>query len=127
MQITAPIEVLDATSVAHSFTPRSLAAERTLLVNRGTSALADEKVTLEFSPSSTKRVTTRVGISFEMPVMDTTAAAPTVIGKALFKGYFVIPDALTASQRADFHSLVANMLDNSIIAAYVKDLDPIWG
>lgn len=125
----APIALLDgaATPVSHTFNPRTSGTDQSVLVERGVVALADKKLTLSFSASSSKRATTRVEISFEYPVVDTTSATPALIGKGLFKGYFVIPDTFSQTNRKDLRAFVANAMDNAIVSAYVNDLDPIWG
>jgi hypothetical protein len=58
--------------------------------------------------------------------LNTVNGISTVAYVGRFKGYFVIPDTMTALERADLHAFVANALDNAMVKAVVKDLDPMY-
>jgi hypothetical protein len=61
-----------------------------------------------------------------MPVLLTENGVSSVAYVGRFKGYFVIPDVMTADERANLHAFVANSLDVAAIKAVIKDLDPLY-
>lgn len=128
-QITGPLSINDgqATPVAKSFAPErvspgdSIFTERTAAVSAGF-----YKLGIGFSAASSRRPTNRVDISLDLPVLATVNGVSTVAYVGRFKGYFVLPDTMTAAERADLHAFVANALDNASVKAVVKDLDPMY-
>lgn len=129
-QLTGPLLLTDATSVVHPFVPRAIGPDVTILVERhSVSPVGDKKLVLEFSDSSAKRNTVRVGLSFDFPLVKTDPVTGVVSkdGAAIFKCYFVVPAVMTTAQRSEFMSLVQAAMADATVANYVTDLDPIWG
>lgn len=128
-QITGALSINNgaATPVAKSFAPvevapvRSVFAEKTATVSAGFTNL-----TVAYSPASSKRSTNRIDLSLDYPVLMTVNGVSSVAYVGRFKGYFVIPDTMTAGERADLHAFVANALQNTQIKGVVKDLDPLY-
>lgn len=125
-QLTSPLALTGSLGPV-SFTPRAIGPDITILKSlHPVASQGDIKLSLEFSDASAKRPTTRVGVSMDYPVMSGTPI-PTKVGGALFKGYFVLPTVMTVADRLNFELLVNSALNDAIVRAYVKDLDPIWG
>lgn len=128
-QVTAPLSINDgqATPVAKSFAPVRVAPDRSIFSEK-TAPVSAGFLQLEVasSPANGSRNTNRVDISLKYPVLQTVNGIHTVAYTGLFKGYFVIPDTMTAAERANLAAFVANALDNTQIRAVVKDLDPLY-
>jgi len=128
-QITGPLSINNgaATPVAKSFAPERVSpdlstfTERTAAVSAGFSRLS-----VGYSPASSKRTTNRVDVKLDFPVLSTVNGVSTVAYVGRFSGYFVIPDTMTAAERADLRAFVANALDNTAVMGVVKDLDPLY-
>lgn len=128
-QVTGPLSILDgaATPVAKSFAPERVAPENSTFTERTAPVSAGfPRLSVAFSPASAKRNTNRVDVSLDLPVLQTINGVSSVAYVGRFKGYFVIPDTMTALERADLRAFVANALDNSQIQAMIKDLDPLY-
>lgn len=128
-QITGPLAIMNgaATPVAVSFAPERIAPEYATFTERSaTSNNGYKRLGVGFSAPSSKRSTARVDINFEMPVLAQVNGINTVAYTARFKGYFVLPDAMTAAERADLHAFIWGALKDSKIAAVIKDLDPLY-
>lgn len=128
-QVSGPLSINNgaATPVAKSFAPErvdpalSTFTERTAGVSAGFVRLG-----VGFSPASAKRSTNRIEVSLDLPVLNTNNGVSTVAYVGRFKGYFVVPDTMTAAERADLVAYVANALDNSLVRGVIKDLDPLY-
>lgn len=128
-QITGPLSILNgaATPVAKSFAPERVAPEGSTFVERSAPASAGFiRLGLALSPASSKRPTNRIDVSLDFPVLSTVNGVSTVAYVGRFKGYFVVPDVMTAVERADMAAFVANSLDNAQVRAMIKDLDPMY-
>lgn len=128
-QIIGALTINDgaATPVAKTFSPERVAPELSSFTERtATSSAGFVRLGVNYSPASSKRNTNRVDLSLDLPVLQTVNGVSTVAYVGRFKGYFVIPDTMTAAERADLHAYVANALDNASIKAVVKDLDPMY-
>jgi hypothetical protein len=128
-QVTAPLSINNgaATPVAKSFAPERVAPDNSVFTERSAAVSAGfYKLGIVFSAASAKRPTNRVDMSLDLPVLNTVNGISTVAYVGRFKGYFVIPDTMTALERADLHAFVANALDNAMVKAVVKDLDPMY-
>lgn len=128
-QVTGSLTINNgaATPVAKSFAPERVAPEQSVFTERTAAVSAGfTKLGIAFSAASAKRPTNRVDVSLDYPVLSTVNGVSTVAYKGLFKGYFVIPDTMTALERADLHAFVANGLNNTLIRGVVKDLDPLY-
>lgn len=128
-QITGPIVINNgaATPVAKSFAPERVAPEGSVFVERSAaSALGFLKLGLKYSAGNSARRTNRVDIDLTMPTTQNLGGLISIADTGLFRGYWVIPDAFTADQRADLHAFVANAIAHAIVKAAVKDLDPAY-
>jgi len=128
-QVTGALSINNgaATPVAKSFAPERVAPESSVFTERSAAASAGfYKLSIGYSPASSKRATNRVDISLSLPVLQTINGVSTVAYVGRFTGTFVIPDTMTAAERADLHAFVANALDVTQIKAVVKDLDPLY-
>ena len=128
-QITAPLSILDgqATPVAKSFAPERIAPDQSSFTERSSGVSAGfVRLTTRFSPASAKRATNRVDVDLDLPVLSTVNGVSTVAYVGRFKGYFVLPDVMTAADRANLAAYVANALDNTNIRGIIKDLDPLY-
>lgn len=128
-QITGPLSINNGagTPVAKSFAPERVAPELSTFTERTSGVSAGfPRLSVGFSPASSKRATNRVDIKLDLPVLHTVANVSTVAYVGRFHGYFVIPDTMTAAERADLRAFVANALDNALVVGVVKDLDPMY-
>lgn len=128
-QITGPLSINNGagTPVAKSFAPERVAPELSTFTERTSGVSAGfPRLSVGFSPASSKRATNRVDIRLDLPVLHTVANVSTVAYVGRFQGYFVIPDTMTAAERADLRAFVANALDNALVVGVVKDLDPMY-
>lgn len=116
-----------ATPVAKTFSPERVSPEATTFTERSaTSSAGFVRLGVGMSPASSKRATNRIDISLDLPVLQTINGVSTVAYVGRFKGYFVIPDVMTAAERANLAAFVANALDATAIRAVIKDLDPLY-
>lgn len=128
-QVTGPLSINNGavTPVAKSFAPEQVSPALSTFTERTSASSAGFfRLGISLSPASSKRLTNRVNVDFDMPVMQTINGISTVAYVGRFKGYFVIPDQMTAAERADLAAFVANSLDNTQIRAVIKDLDPLY-
>lgn len=115
------------TPVAKTFSPERVAPELSSFTERtATSSAGFVRLTAGFSPATSKRPTNRIDIALDLPILSTVNGVSTVAYVGRFKGYFVVPDVMTASERADLAAFVANALDVTQVRALVKDLDPMY-
>lgn len=116
-----------ATPVAKTFAPERVSPERTVFAERTSGISAGyTRLAVGFSPATSRRATTRVDVELDLPALASSGGAVTVSHTARFKGYFVLPDVMSASDRANLIAYVANALDNTLIRGVVKDLDPLY-
>ncbi len=128
-QISAPLAIQNgaATPVAKVFAPERVSPESSVFTERTSGISAGfPRLTVAYSAANSKRATNRVDISLDLPVLSTVGGVSTVAHVGRFKGYFVIPDTMGASDRADLAAFVANAFDNANIRGVVKDLDPMY-
>lgn len=128
-QVSAPLSIFDgaATPVAKSFAPERVAPDLSIFTERSAAVSAGfTKLSVGYSAASSKRPTTRVDVSLDLPVLQTINGISTVAYVGRFKGYFVVPDTMTAGERANLIAFTANALDNTQLRAVVKDLDPLY-
>lgn len=128
-QITGNLTINNgaATPVAKTFSPERVAPELSTFTERSAPASAGfARLSVSFSPANGKRSTNRVDLSLDLPILSTVNGVSTVAYVGRFKGYFVIPDTMTAAERADLAAYVANALDNTQVRAVIKDLDPLY-
>lgn len=128
-QITGPLSINNGagTPVAKSFAPERVAPGLSIFTERSAAASAGfYKLSVGYSEANSKRPTSRVDVDLDLPVLSTVNGVSTVAYVGRFRGYFVIPDLMTAAERADLAAFVANALDNTQIRAVVKDLDPLY-
>lgn len=128
-QVTGALSINNgaATPVAKSFAPERVAPDLSVFTERTAAASAGFiRLSVGLSPASAKRSTNRVTLKLDHPVLSTVNGVSTVAYVGRFDGSFVIPDVMTAAERADLHAFVANALDNALIKGVVKDLDPTY-
>lgn len=128
-QVTGPLSINNGagTPVAKSFAPEQVAPGSSTFTERtATSSSGFIRLGVGFSPANSQRPTTRVDLSLDLPIQQTVNGITSTAYTGRFKGYFVIPDSMTAAERADLAAFVANALDNAQIRAVVKDLDPLY-
>lgn len=129
-QVTGPLVIADGTSptpVDRTFSPIAVSPGSSVFAEKSSAASSGFiRLTLGSSMASGNRQTNRVDISLDFPITETLAGVPTVTRTGRFKGYFVIPDAMTGTERADLAAYVANAFDNVQVRALIKDLDPLY-
>jgi len=128
-QVTGPLTINNgaATPVAKSFAPERVAPELSSFTERSAAVSAGfPRLSIGYSPANAKRATNRVDFNLDFPVLSTVNGVSTVAYVGRFKGYFVIPDVMTAAERADMAAYVANALDVTAIRGVIKDLDPLY-
>lgn len=110
------------------YSPRQATVEKTVLVKSDVYPIGDWKVTLGMSAATTQRPTTRIDYSLECPFLNTASGFEGQLrGKALAKGYFVIPTALSNVDRSRVLASLRSLVADAILESYVKNLDPYWG
>lgn len=128
-QVTGPLSINNgaATPVAKSFAPERVGPELSSFTERSAAVSAGfPRLSVGFSPASSKRATNRVDIKLDLPVLATVNGVSTVAYVGRFVGYFVVPDVMTAAERADLRAFTANALNHAQIVSVVKDLDPLY-
>lgn len=128
-QISGPISINNgaATPVAKSFAPERVSPEASVFTERTAVASAGyTRLSVRYSVATSRRPSNRVDIDLDYPVLSVVDGINTVGYVGRFKGFFVIPDQMTALERADLHAFVANALDAAVVKAVVKDLDPMY-
>lgn len=128
-QITGPLSINNGagTPVAKSFAPERVAPELATFTERSPAVSAGfPRLSIGYSPASSKRATNRVDVKLDLPALSTINGVSTVAYVGRFAGYFVIPDVMTAAERADLRAFVANALDNALVMGVIKDLDPLY-
>jgi hypothetical protein len=128
-QVTGPLSINNgaATPVAKSFAPERVAPDLSTFTERSAAVSAGfPRLSIGYSPASGKRTTNRVDVKLDLPILQTINSVSTVAYTGRFQGYFVIPDTMTALERADLRAFVANALDNALVMGVVKDLDPLY-
>jgi hypothetical protein len=128
-QVTGALTINNgaATPVAKTFAPERVAPEQSVFTERSAAASAGfTKLGISYSAATAKRPTNRVALSLDFPVLSTVNGVSTVAYVGRFKGDFILPDTMTATERADLHAYVANALANTSIKGVIKDLDPLY-
>ena len=128
-QITGPLSINNGagTPVAKSFAPERVSPDLSTFTERSAAVSAGfSRLSIGYSPASSKRTTNRVDVKLDLPILSTVNGVSTVAYVGRFQGYFVIPDVMTAAERADLRAFVANALDNAAVMGVVKDLDPLY-
>lgn len=128
-QVTGPLSINDglATPVARSFAPMRVAPDQSVFCEKTSAVSAGYKrLKIGLSSASASRPTNRVDVELQFPVISTVGGVSTVAYTGMFKGYFVMPEVMTAAERADLAAFVANSFDNAQIRGVIKDLDPLY-
>lgn len=128
-QVTGALSINDgaATPVAKSFAPEQVSPQLTTFTERSAASSSGFiRLGISYSPANSRRATNRVEVSLDYPVLATNNGVTTVAYVGRFRGYFVIPDRMTAAERANLHAFIANALDNPQIRGVIKDLDPLY-
>lgn len=128
-QVTGPLSINNgaATPVAKFFAPIAVSPSISIFAEKtAASSSGFVKLTTKTSPAASNRPTNRVDIDLDLPVLGTVDGTNKVTRVGRFKGYFVIPDTMTADERADLHAYVANALDNALVKELVVDLETFY-
>lgn len=128
-QVTGPLTINNGaeTPVAMSFAPVAVAPSLSVFAEKTSASSAGyKKLSIGASFASGNRATNRIDMAFDMPVIEVVNGVSTVTRVGRFKGYFVIPDTMTASERADMAAFVANALDDTQVRDVIKNLDPLY-
>lgn len=118
-----------ATPVSHAFAPRSqVGPGNTVLVNDEASTSAGQwKISLGFSSANGSRKTDRVKIGMSMPIEATDADGITRVAYTpRFSCDVVLPEEMTQAERDDLAAFAANVIADTVINAYISDLDPMY-
>lgn len=129
MQITAPLTINNgaATPVAKTFSPEQVDPEKSVFAERSSGISAGfTRLGVIYSAASARRATNRIDISLDLPVLANVNGISSVAYVGRFKGTFVVPDVMTAAERADLHAFVANALNAAAVKGVIKDLDPLY-
>lgn len=128
-QVTGPLSIANgaASPVAKSFAPVAVGPALSVFAEKtAASSSGYVKLSVAMSMANGSRNTNRVDIGIDMPITELVGGVNVVTRTGRFKSYFVIPDTMTASERADLRAFAANALDNALVMATVKDLDPMY-
>lgn len=128
-QVTGPLSINNgaATPVAKSFAPEQVAPGLSTFTERSaTSSSGFIRLGVGLSTAKANRPTNRVDIALDLPILQSVNGVNSTAYTGRFKGTFVLPDQMTAAERADLAAFVANALDNAQIRAVIKDLDPLY-
>lgn len=128
-QVTGALSINNgaASPVAKSFAPESVTPARSVFTERSAaSSNGFIRLGVGFDPASSKRATNRISIDLAMPVIESVSGQNQVTRIGRFSGQFIVPDTMTAAERADLHAFAANALNVALIKAVVKDLDPMY-
>lgn len=128
-QVTGALSIYDglATPVARSFAPERVSPDLSTFCERTASTSNGfKRLSVSFSPATTKRSTNRTVVSLALPVVESVSGVNQVTRTLRFEGTFIVPDNATAAERADLRAFAANALDNALIEAVIKDLDPLY-
>jgi hypothetical protein len=128
-QVTGPLSINNgaATPVAKSFAPIAVSPSVSIFAEKSAASSSGfVKLTTKTSPAASNRPTNRVDIDIDLPVLETVEGTNKVTRTGRFKGYFVIPDTMTADERANLHAYVANALDDELIKELIVDLETLY-
>lgn len=128
-QVTGPLTINNgaATPVAKTFSPERIVPELSTFTERSTGVSAGYlRLGVGFSPASKARVTNKVDVTLDFPVLSTVNGVSSVAYVGRFRCTFTMPDTMTAAERADFAAFVANALDITQVRGVIKDLDPLY-
>lgn len=126
-QITAALTINNgaATPVAKTFGPERVTPELAVFTERSAGFPAGySKVSLAYSPTSSKRPTTRVEFSVDVPKTAVVNGVSSVVGVGRFRGYFVTPDNFSDADAADLHAYAVNALNHAQLKLAVTKNDP---
>lgn len=128
-QVTGPLTINDgsATPVARTFSPEKVSPGDSVFVERSSGVSAGFlRLGIGMDPASKNRPTNHVTIALDLPTLQTINGVSSVAYTARFTGKFILPDVMTAAERANARALVANALDQALVTAVIKDLDPLY-
>lgn len=128
-QITGPLSINNgaATPVAKDFAPIAVSPALSVFAEKSAASSSGfVRLTTKSSLASAQRPTNRVDVEVELPVVELVNGTNKVTRVGRFKGYFVVPDTMTADERADLHAYAANGLQTELAKALVVDLDTAY-
>lgn len=128
-QVTGPLSINNgaATPVAKLFAPIAVSPSISVFAEKSAASSSGfVKLTTKTSPAVTNRPTNRVDVDIDMPVLETVEGTNKVTRVGRFKGYFVVPDTMTAEERANLHAYAANALQHEQVKELVVDLETFY-
>lgn len=126
-QVSGALTIADGAAANKTFAPERVSPESSTFTERSSGVSAGFiRLGVKFSPAASNRPTNRIDVSLDLPVLATVNGVSEVAYVGRFKGYFVVPDQMTATDRANLLAFVANGLDNTTVKAVIKDLDPMY-
>jgi hypothetical protein len=128
MPSAATINLTNVAAVVSALAPRRIGPDEALLVGQDSVTSAGAKtLSVSLSSASSSRKTDHVNIKLQVPTEHVVDGITKVANVAIFTGKFVLPETLTAAQRADFKAYVDSVISDTIISGYVTDLEPMFG
>lgn len=114
-----------ATPVAITFSPERWPDGRIAFVDRRKSSRAlQPSIVLTQSPPNGARSTAKLGFEVAYPLEGVVNGVPAPVGIARFKdGKYIIPDIMSATDRAHLVAFATNFPGVALIKAAFKDLD----
>lgn len=128
-QVTGPLSINNgaATPVAKSFAPAAVSPGRSIFQERSAASSSGYlTLTVLSANADGNRPTNRVDVNIDLPIIELVNGTNKVTRVGRFKSYFVLPDTMTAAERADLRAYAANAFDNALVMATIKDLDPMY-
>lgn len=129
MPIRQPITLYTDSSEASpvEFTPVEASPQRMVLINHaGTISASHKKLIVNFSRELPSRPTNRVSQSLIVPLERTEDGVTTANDAAQVNLGYVLPNVMTDSERLELANLASSMVKDTILAGYVKDLEPMY-
>jgi len=124
MASATAITLTNSVATDKVFNPLSVQPKSSVYINRDSnSAIASEKVTLGFNPSSANRQTDHATIRLDFPWEALVDGKYVVTDKAIFEAKFTIPSSFISLNRDDFLAQVRDLIDESVITDLVSNLE----
>lgn len=112
----------------HTFTPVAINTAKSVLVAReGTTAAGNPTVITGLKLATNSTDSNKVSVRVNFPHEDTVDSVVEVRDTSRFIGEWILPNRRTPAEREAFANLVGAAVAHALIAAYVEDLDPLYG
>jgi hypothetical protein len=127
MPSATAITLTDASAVDFIYTPQSTSAKLSLFDNdAATSSAGRSDFSLGLSRATSNRTSDHVDIKLRFPFEHTVDGVVKVSHTALITAKFVLPQEMSAVDRENVLAKVRDLLSDSVITSYVKDLQPVY-